>query len=245
MRMAAISAHGPRAGAIEAYARALETGAEYVELDIRRTADGELAAFHDARTRQGEALGAISYARLCGLAGYEVPRVADVMALIAGKAAGHLDVKDTGGEERVVQMALDVLGPGNFVVTTLEDESVAAIRARFPGVPTALSLGRALDEVPRSARAATRLSELLPMRRVGACRADWAAVNHRLARAGVLAQCQRAGIKTMIWTVDEDAEMRRWLADPRVTVLITNRPADAVALRARLTRTALTPAAPG
>jgi glycerophosphoryl diester phosphodiesterase family protein len=85
--MAAISAHAPRAGTIEAYARALETGAEYVEFDIRRTADGELAAFHDARTRQGEALAAISYARLCQLAGYEVPRVADVMALIAGKAA--------------------------------------------------------------------------------------------------------------------------------------------------------------
>jgi glycerophosphoryl diester phosphodiesterase len=35
----------------------------------------------------------------------------------------------------------------------------------------------------------------------------------------------------MIWTVEEDAGLRRWLADPRVTVLITNRPADAVALR--------------
>ena len=37
--MAAISAHGPRTGTIEAYTRALETGAEYVEFDIRRTAD--------------------------------------------------------------------------------------------------------------------------------------------------------------------------------------------------------------
>jgi glycerophosphoryl diester phosphodiesterase len=230
-QMAAISAHGPRAGTIEVYARAVESGAEYVELDIRRTADGELAAFHDACTRQGEALSAISYARLCELAGFEVPRVADVMALIAGKAIGHLDVKDTGGEERVVQLALDILGPGNFVVTTLEDESVAAVKARFPEVLTALSLGRDLGEVPRSRRAVARLSELLPVRRLRACRADWAAVNRRLARAGVLARCHRAGIKAMIWTVDEDAEIRRWLADPRVTVLITNRPAAAIALR--------------
>ena len=28
--------------------------------------------------------------------------------------------------------------------------------------------------------------------------------------------------------------MRRWLADPRVAVLITNRPADAVAMRSAL-----------
>jgi glycerophosphoryl diester phosphodiesterase len=232
--MAAISAHGPRAGTIEVYANALETGAEYVEFDIRRTADEELAAFHDARTSQGDALAAISYSRLCELAGYPVPRVAEVMATIAGKATGHLDLKDTGGEDKVVEMALDILGPGNFVVTTLEDQSVAAIKARFPSVPVALSLGRDLDEVPRSRRAGTRLSELRPMRRLRACRADWVAVHRRLAAAGVLAQCHRAGIEAMVWTVDEDAEMRRWLADQRVTVLITNRPADAVALRASL-----------
>jgi glycerophosphoryl diester phosphodiesterase len=232
--MAAISAHGPRTGTIEVYANALETGAEYVEFDIRRTADGELAAFHDARTSQGDPLAAISYSRLCGQAGYPVPRVAEVMAAIAGKATGHLDLKDTGGEDKAVEMALDILGPGNFVVTTLEDQSVAAIKARFPSVRVALSLGRDLDEVPRSRRAATRLSELRPMRRLRACRADWVAVHRRLAAAGVLAQCHRAGIKAMVWTVDEDAEMRRWLADQRVTVLITNRPADAVALRASL-----------
>ena len=234
--MAAISAHGPRTGTIEMYANALETGAEYVEFDIRRTADGELAAFHDARTSQGDPLAAISYSRLCELAGYPVPRVTEVMAAIAGKATGHLDLKDTGAEDTVVEMALDILGPGNFVVTTLEDQSVAAIKARFPSVPVALSLGRDLDEVPRSRRAATRLSELRPMRRLRACRADWVAVHRRLASAGVLAQCHRAGIEAMVWTVDEDAEMRRWLTDQRVTVLITNRPADAVALRASLPR---------
>jgi glycerophosphoryl diester phosphodiesterase len=43
----------------------------------------------------------------------------------------------------VVELALHLLGPGRFVVTTLEDESVAAVKARFPEVPAALSLGGA------------------------------------------------------------------------------------------------------
>src|SRR6478672_8104945 len=133
--MAAISAHSPRTGTIEAFADAAATGAEYIEFDIRRTADGELSAFHDGRTRQGEPLAAISYSRLCELAGYPVPRVADVMATIAGKATGHLDLKDTGGEGQVVEMALAILGAGTFVVTTLEDLSVAAIRRAFPRSP--------------------------------------------------------------------------------------------------------------
>src|SRR5256886_13099985 len=112
--MAAISAHSPRTGTIESFAQATQTGAEYVEFDMRRTADGELVAYHDAHTRQGDPLAAINYSRLCDVAGYPVPRVADVMSTIAGKATGHLDLKDTGGEETVVEMALDILGPGNF-----------------------------------------------------------------------------------------------------------------------------------
>ena len=102
------------------------------------------------------------------------------------------------------------------------------------------TVGRGLAEVPRTRWAATRFGEVRPLRRLRACRADWVALNHRLAGAGVLAQCHRAGLKTMIWTVDEDAGIRRWLNDPRVTVLITNRHADAVALRA-----ALAPPRPG
>ena len=239
MTQVAISAHkggseNGRSGTLEAYARAADTGAEYVEFDIRPTGDGDLVVFHDSHLRQGDALATTSYSRICALAGFEVPRVADVMRLIAGKAIGHLDLKAIGGEAKVVEMALDILGPGNFVVTSLEDESVSAIKARFPHVPAALSLGRDLKTVPRSRWAQIRASELFPMRRIRACNADWAAVNRQLAAAGVLAQCHRNGITTMIWTVNEDKEIMRWLADSRVAVVITDRPAHAVALRATL-----------
>ena len=175
--MVAVSAHkggseSGHSGTLEAYAHAADAGAEYVEFDIRPTGDGELVVFHDSHTRQGNALTATSYARICALAGFEVPRVADVMRQIAGKAIGHLDLKTIGGEDKVVEMALDILGPGNFVVTSLEDKSVATMKARFPHVPVALSLGRDLKTVPRSKWAQIRLSELFPMRRIQACNAD-------------------------------------------------------------------------
>jgi hypothetical protein len=38
----------------------------------------------------------------------------------------------------------------------------------------------------------------------------------------------------MVWTVDEPALVDRFLVDPRVDVLVTNRPAYAVQRRARL-----------
>ncbi len=137
IRTAAISAHrggceDARAGTYEAYTKALEAGADYVEFDVRRTADGELAVYHDAYVSEHNLLTEISYARLCELAGYEVPRVADIMRLTAGRAIGHLDLKEASGAEAIIEQALEILGPGNFVATTLEDDSVAAIRSAFP-----------------------------------------------------------------------------------------------------------------
>jgi len=77
-------------GTYEAYRSALAAGAEYVEFDVRRTLDGTLVAFHRARLGWarpgwGRAVAAVSYARLCDLAGYEVPRMAELMQLLAGQ----------------------------------------------------------------------------------------------------------------------------------------------------------------
>jgi glycerophosphoryl diester phosphodiesterase len=64
-----------------------------------------------------------------------------------------------------------------------------------------------------------------------ACGADWVAVDHRLALTGVVRQCRRRQLKVMVWTVNNDREMRYWLSRPRADVLVTDRPARAVALR--------------
>lgn len=236
--MAAVSAHrggseDAASATIEAYASAVTSGADYVEFDIRRTRDGAFVVFHDDRVRQVR-LADLLYEELCALAGYRVPRVRDVMELIAGRAVGHLDLKEVGDEDEVIRMALDVLGPENFVATTLEDESIARIKRAYPEVPAALSLGRSLQELSWMTRMPTRISELYPLERLRACGADWVAVHRRLARANVLRICARLGIPAMVWTVNTDSEICRFLADERVTVLITDHPRRALRLREAL-----------
>jgi glycerophosphoryl diester phosphodiesterase len=237
--MALISAHSRHGADVvhvgyEAYRQIFDTGAEYAEIDIRKTGDNVLIAYHDARIAAGGTLLAdLGYEEICAHLGYEVPKFADVMSMLAGKFLGHLDLKETGYEEEVVELALASFGPGNFVVTTLEDMSVRRIKREFPAVTAALSLGRDLAEVPRSRWAAVRASELLPIGRIRACGADWVAVQHQLARLGVLRSCQRHGVGAMVWTVDSDPLIDRFLRDRRVDVLITNRPERAVSRRRR------------
>ena len=157
------------------------------------------------------------------------------MRLLGGKVIGHLDLKEVGYEADVINLALETFGLGNFVATSLEDESISAIKQDFPQVTAALSLGRDLAEVPRAKWASVRYGELFPLRRIRACRADWVAVNHKLAHWGVLKLCSQNGIGAMVWTVDSDDLIDRFLTDERINVLITNRPKYAVSRREQLT----------
>ncbi len=234
-----VSAHAGRGeggrATEESFRRACASGAEYVELDVRRLADGCLVCFHDERvSRTGPRLSTMDHRELCESVGYRVPLMKDVLADLAGRAMGHLDIKESGYEEQVVALASDILGESGYVVATPEDSSLRRIAARFPGVRTALSLGRDPSEIPLLRRPAYRLSELRPLRRVRSCAATWVAVDKTLARLGVLRQCAAHGIGAMVWTVNDDALIDHFLADRRVDVLVTDRPEYVVARRATL-----------
>lgn len=220
--MTAISAH--RAGETpEAYEAAAAAGFDYIEIDVRRTGDGELVAHHDDRVR-GVRLSQASYRELCATAGREVPRLRDVLTAIAGRTKAHLDLKETNAERATMTMATNVLAAPDLVVTSRHTESIALVKREFAGARVALSLGRSWYE-PAGVR------DVFPLRRLRSCGADWIAINHRLARTGVLERCARHGYPAMIWTVNDDQLIRRFLADPRVAVLITDRPDHAARLR--------------
>jgi len=235
----AISAHRgggetEPSGTYEAYRSALAAGAEYVEFDVRRTLGGTLVAFHRARLGWGPAVAAVSYARLCDLAGYEVPRMAELMRLLAGRAVGHLDLKETDCADVIVRHTVEALGPAGVIVTTGEDAVAVVLKRRFPAVPVGLTIGGDVAETAAFTVRRLRARGLSRLDRVVASRADVAVMHHRLARTGVLAECRRRGIKTMVWTVIGDQALTGWLASPNVDVLVTDRPARAIALRRRL-----------
>jgi len=235
--VAAISAHrggSERApeGTYEAYRTALATGAEYVEFDIRRTADGTLVSCHPARAARQD-VAALSYDRLCRLAGYRVPRMTEVLPTLAGRAAAHLDLKQADCAGEAIGLAAGILGPDGLLVTTGDGALAATLGRRFAAVPIGVTIGGDLAQAAgfTARRLRTRgVSRLDPVLAAGS---GWAVVHRRLARTGVLAECRRRGLKTAVWTVNADRELAHWLASPHVDVLITDRPGHAMALRAR------------
>ncbi|POM24855.1 Glycerophosphoryl diester phosphodiesterase family protein [Actinomadura rubteroloni] len=218
-----ISAHRRDAAGVTGLHDAVASGAEYVEIDVRRAGDGSLVVHHDPVVG-GLPLRRLSRERIEEVAARPVPAVADAMEIIARGARGHLDLKEPGVEQETVGLAMEIFGPGRFVVTTRDAAVLRRVKNEFPDASTALSVGRGMLE-----RGAA--GDLAPLRAIRTSGADMVALNHRLARVGVLRQCARAGYPVMLWTVNAERLIRRFLRDPRVAVLVTDRPRTALALR--------------
>jgi glycerophosphoryl diester phosphodiesterase len=214
----------PGLPAAERYDRAIGIGVDYVEIDVRRTADGLHVNYHDDVTPSGREVLGMRYADLKAELGSELMTLDEVLSVVSGRAGLHVDLKEHGDEAEVVRGVLARCGESGFVVTTGDVETIRTVKQLFPNVSAGLTLGTDM----RNARALTtfreRMSELFPGARLKRSNADFVAAHQQVARIRLLGYCARRRMAAWVWTVDEERDIARFMADPRVTTLITNRP---------------------
>jgi glycerophosphoryl diester phosphodiesterase len=241
---------------LEAFRGALALGAGLLELDIHLTADGDVAVIHDptlertttgtgpVRARTAAELRALRLRKRDGtLADDGVPMLADVLALAAptkvalliefktpGPAVSYTStagaVRATPGERYpgLEQRALDLLAAAGLSqranLMAFNPAVLAEVRALAPRQPTTLLVDRhhVLGAGARGADAVTWAIE---------AGASFLGLHHSLCDGAVIAAAQAAGIAVGVFTVNDEAEMRR-LAALGVSVIISDR-ADLVA----------------
>jgi glycerophosphoryl diester phosphodiesterase len=191
----------PGLPAADRYGRAIALGVDYVEIDVRRSADGIYVNYHDDRTPSGRAVRELSYAALTQELGSGLLKVDEVMELVDGRVGLHVDVKEAGQEAAIVRL-IQTGCTHSSVFFTGGDESIHAIKETFPTACAGLTLGEDLE-----------------------------GVHQRLAGLRVLDYCARAHMPAWVWTVDDEVSIARFMRDPRVAVLITNRPDIALRIR--------------
>jgi glycerophosphoryl diester phosphodiesterase len=222
-----IAHRGASAGAVDnsldAFERAIDLGADLIEFDVRRTADDQLIAFHDAAVG-GRPVRTLTRAEIGAAHGGRPPLLAEVLDLTRGRIGLDVELKEDGYVKRVLA-ALD--GREDVVITSFLDAVVAEVKRRAPELRAGLLVGVGWTrQVVR-----TRLSELSPVPRAQACGADLVAMHHTLASLGALRRTAEAGLPVYVWTVNDEALLRRFLADVRVAAVITDDPAKALSLR--------------
>ena len=209
--------------AAERYRRAIELGVDFVEFDVRRTRDGVTVICHDDCTASGRAVREFAYSELTHELGAEAMTFDELLDVAAGRVGLHLDLKEPGYEAEVVRAALDRCPVERLVITSGENE-IRAIKQEYPEVRVGLSIGDDVRGLAPWLKLRMRLSELFPRARLERSRADFVAVHQQLADLSMLRYCASHGLPAWVWTVDDEPSMARYLADPRVSTLITNRP---------------------
>jgi glycerophosphoryl diester phosphodiesterase len=253
-----VSAHRGGAGddtsrenTVGALRDALAIDCEYVEFDVQRCKGGVHVLYHDDFVLDGDRrvpVASLTFEEFVAYADTYL-LLDDALDVLRGHKKVHLDLKflsdpEDGGsvapghEVALVEHVIGVMGAENVIVTTLEDESVKAVRAwsreRYPDLLVGLSLGRDVAAQGRWKLITTRLGEIFPARRITACDANLVVCHRTLARLWVARWAARRRLPLLVWTVDDPDELRAWLGDRRTWMVTTNFPQRAVELRREL-----------
>lgn len=210
---------------LAAFSLATALGFRYLETDVRLTADGRLVCFHDATLRRvtgapgpvrRHTLASLSRLRVHGTE--PIPTLADALEAFPS-ARFTVDLK----ERDAIQPLADLLQRRDLAervcVAGAWDGWLDELRDRAPHVHTALGW-RALTRLVSCSRSGMR-----PPRAVAT--GGFAHVPVRLGRVPVFAErlvsmAAELGIRVVVWTVDDAAEMHR-LLDVGVAGIITDR----------------------
>jgi glycerophosphoryl diester phosphodiesterase len=200
---------------LEAFERAIALGCDGIEVDVRRTADGRFVIVHDARVA-GRPVGKLRHQQLRDrMKAGQAPLLEEVLELVAGRIRVDLELKEDDSVEQAMALVRRRLDPGEYVVTSFRDGTLAAVRRSAPEARIGLLIGPRL-----------RVREL--EHRVGVAGANFVAPHVALARRGMLRWAARHDLPVWLWTVNDARALRTLSADDRVSALITDRPERAL-----------------
>ncbi len=208
-------AGGPWAeNSLAAFAEARRVGADGVELDVRRSADGALVVHHDAAI---PGVGPVALARVRDLPDH-VPLLADALTACEGMVV-NVELKSDGDDALALDAAAAVAEQGwaeRVVVSSFDPDCLEAVGRAEPGLHVAWLLGPGTD-------APALLDEALE-RGFGGIHPFVASVD-----AELVGRAQRAGLALRVWTVNSDGDLRA-MVGLGVDAVITDRPAEALAV---------------
>jgi len=206
-----------RENTLDAFAAAVEAGADMIELDVRRTADGRAVVLHDATLdRVWGVAGWIAEMTRDDAVSVGIPDLAQALAAIPPHVQVMVDYK----EEDVAEPALaDVVAAGALDRAVFAGGCFDGHRRIRAAVPTAriATTWEADDPIPDAL-----LDEL------GA--EFYNPSGHVLGRdPGAVERMHARGTQVSVWTIDEPADMEHFLA-LGVDAIITNRVSTLVEL---------------
>jgi glycerophosphoryl diester phosphodiesterase len=215
---------------LSAVRRAIESGADYAEVDVHSTADGVIVLLHDRDLKRvagvPQRLDELSFEEVrkldvgswfdAAFVGERVPTLAEVINLARGRIKLNLELKFFGSDRRLAREVARLVGEQDFeadcIITSLDYDALREVKRHNPRLRTGLIVAQALGDISQMEVDALCV------------RADF--LSDELLRAA-----HGHGREVHVWTVNDARQMTR-LMQRGVDNIITSDPDLAIRVRA-------------
>lgn len=238
-----VVAHRGAAGAapentLASIRRAITDGADWVEIDVQETRDGQVVVIHDSdfmklagnplKVWDGD-LAEIQQIDVGSWFGDEfvderVPTLEQVLEEIRGRSKLVIELKYYGHDQQLEQRVVDLVESAGMaddvVIMSLKLEGVKKIQALRPDWTAGLLAATAIGKLSK-------------------VDVDFLAVNQNMASPGFIRRAHATGKRVFVWTINDALSLSRWVS-MGVDGVITDEPALAnrvLAERAKLSPT--------
>ena len=195
-----------RENTLPAFERALELGADGMELDVHATRDGVVVVHHDAIPRAtssdpslaGRTIDTLSAQELEGFRfpdDSRIPTLREVMDLVGDSSTLYVELKGRGIESAVVDTLRS--GGSRCAIHSFDHMAVKRVRSLSPGMRTGILLSSYLVDPEAALRG-------------GDARDYWQ--SHDFVDAELVERVHRAGGRVIAWTVNNAAEAEAFVA---------------------------------
>jgi glycerophosphoryl diester phosphodiesterase len=185
---------------LASFQKALEIGVDAVELDARRTKDGQLIVMHDAdvkRTTNGKGLVSdLTLEQIKGLSnqGEKVPTLCEALDFLKGKAKVLIELKEAGYEEQVLAEVEKRGMEKNVIITSFHDDAIKKVRELSSTIETGLIYAKHSN--PLKAALELKANYLLPL--------------YRFTHTANVEKAHEKGVKVIVWTINTAEEAAQY-----------------------------------
>lgn len=221
-----------------AFRQAIQDGADWIELDVQETADGQVVVLHDSDFKKmadnplkiwdanREDLSSIDIGSSFAseFASERVPTLAEVLQLCRGKIGVNIELKYYGHDQNLEQRVVEIVEAeqmvGQVMIMSLKPKGVAKVKKLRPDWKCGLLLSVQVGNLKN-------------------IDVDFLAVNAQFASRGFVKRAHEANKEVYVWTVNDAVTMSQML-NRQVDGILTDRPK--LAQQVLVERTDMSPA---
>lgn len=204
---------------LESFRKAIELKADVIEIDVRKTKDNILIAFHNSRLNT-MLIRDLTYKQIQKQTKFHIPTLEEVIILSKNKIKIDIDIKEKGYEQDITKILLKSLSEKDFIITSEHPDSIKIIKENNQSIKTGLILKKSNKN-----NLILFLSlNLYPKKRIKESKADFIVPDWRLLTKKFIKNAEQDNKKILPWSIENKKLAERLLKEKAVAGIITNKP---------------------